>query len=199
MALQGNTQGRRQFLRCGACALGAAVLTGCRDSGSETKPAPVPISLGPAESFPPGVTVRTVERLAIVRDSAGFGALSLRCTHQECLVSYTSTSTPIECPCHGAVFSPEGELISGPAPTDLPWFEVKVDGQGTLHVLIGSPVARGWRYPWNSAGGSAPALSTNSPSSVVSDDTTCKAVTALKRVGGEKGLDAPGPAIGIGE
>jgi nitrite reductase/ring-hydroxylating ferredoxin subunit len=151
MALRTGFEERRRFLKCSACALGAAFLTGCRDSGSSTGAVPIPIPLGLAREFRWGATVRPVERLAIVRDGAGFGALSLRCTHQECLVTYTSTEAPIECPCHGARFSSDGVVLSGPAPTDLPWYEVTVNEAGVLSVLVGSTVPRGWRYPWNGA------------------------------------------------
>lgn len=108
----------------------------------------MPIALGPVADFPVGATVRTLERLVIVRDEAGFGAMSLRCTHQECLVAYGGPAQPIECPCHGAQFTAEGVVLRGPAPVDLPWYEVRVTPRGILEVFVGVIVPRTTRFPW---------------------------------------------------
>ncbi len=145
MSLRIRSNSRRSFLKCGACSVGLAVLTGCRNSETEEARAPVAVALGRVEEFPRGVTVRNVERLVIVHDEQGFGALSLRCTHQECLVRYEGPTTPIECPCHGARFSPEGVVLQGPALVDLPWYQVRITAEGILEVLVGATVPRGTR------------------------------------------------------
>jgi len=148
VALPISSKGRRQFLKCGACAFGAAVLTACQDSESSSTLPLTPVALGPVADFPVGATVSTLERLVIVRDEAGFGAMSLRCTHQECLVAYGGPAQPIECPCHGAQFTAEGVVLRGPAPVDLPWYEVRVTPPGILEVFVGVIVPRTTRFPW---------------------------------------------------
>lgn len=55
-------------------------------------------------------------------------ALSKVCTHQSCTVAYNSSSTNIECPCHGSKFSTTGAVIQGPAPSSLKTYNVTVSG-----------------------------------------------------------------------
>jgi cytochrome b6-f complex iron-sulfur subunit len=46
-------------------------------------------------------------------------ALSARCTHLGCIISFDPLSERFLCPCHGSVFDLGGKKISGPAKTDL--------------------------------------------------------------------------------
>ena len=51
-------------------------------------------------------------------------ALSARCTHLGCTVSYDAFSKKFRCPCHGSVFAVSGERLEGPARRGLervPW------------------------------------------------------------------------------
>jgi len=143
-----SVDGRRRFVKAGACLVCAAWVGGCRREGAETFPRPVTIPLGPAASFPVGATVRLIERLVIVRDEAGFGAMSLRCTHQDCLLAYNGPAGPVRCPCHGATFSPAGRVLSGPATLDLPWYAVTVTPAGGLEVTLGVAVSPHERFLW---------------------------------------------------
>jgi carotenoid phi-ring synthase / carotenoid chi-ring synthase len=50
-------------------------------------------------------------------------AISLTCTHQGCTVQRQGDGKFL-CPCHGALYNPEGRVIAGPAKRDLPRFHI---------------------------------------------------------------------------
>lgn len=54
-----------------------------------------------------------------------FVALSTKCTHRGCQVEHTGTQ--MACPCHGSVFSLEGQRLQGPADRPLQRFQVTAD------------------------------------------------------------------------
>jgi len=61
------------------------------------------------------------EKVAAFRDS--HGALTLRsavCTHMGCVVGWNDAEGSWDCPCHGSRFTPQGEVIAGPAEKPLP-------------------------------------------------------------------------------
>jgi carotenoid phi-ring synthase / carotenoid chi-ring synthase len=64
-------------------------------------------------------------------------ALSLTCTHQGCSVQRSLQPTPagFVCPCHGATYSAEGVVQSGPAQANLARFKV-LDRQGDRVQLV---------------------------------------------------------------
>ncbi|MFI0807133.1 FAD-dependent oxidoreductase [Streptomyces echinatus] len=56
------------------------------------------------------------ERLAVHRDDEGaLHAVSARCTHLGCLVSFNRAERAWECPCHGSRFAVDGTVLQGPA------------------------------------------------------------------------------------
>lgn len=61
-------------------------------------------------------------------------AVSRKCTHLGCRVSYLEDKQIIECPCHQSRFTREGKLISGPAEKNLPTYpvEIKKDPEGKV-------------------------------------------------------------------
>jgi cytochrome b6-f complex iron-sulfur subunit len=72
--------------------------------------------------------------MVINRPGMGFIALSRVCTHLGCLVDYNQSQKRIICPCHGAIFDLEGNVLSGPPPRPLPKFPLKVEGES---IVIG--------------------------------------------------------------
>lgn len=61
-------------------------------------------------------------------------AFSPVCTHLGCAVSWNSGDKQFACPCHTSAFSPDGKVLSGPAPRSLDRFDVRVDG---IKVMLG--------------------------------------------------------------
>jgi menaquinol-cytochrome c reductase iron-sulfur subunit len=54
-------------------------------------------------------------------------AYSPWCTHLGCAVHWESDKKQFLCPCHGSVFSADGNVLSGPAPRPLDRYEVKLE------------------------------------------------------------------------
>ena len=59
--------------------------------------------------------------VAAYRDANGALTLcSATCTHMGCLVGWNEAARTWDCPCHGSRFTPQGNVISGPAESPLP-------------------------------------------------------------------------------
>ncbi len=59
------------------------------------------------------------EKTFVVRLVGGFLAISSVCTHLHCIVNWNAVTKRFECPCHGAKFNEEGEVLAGPPPRPL--------------------------------------------------------------------------------
>jgi Rieske Fe-S protein len=55
-------------------------------------------------------------------------AYSSSCTHQGCTLPLPAADGIITCPCHGATFNTQGEVLSGPARTNLPGYYTDISG-----------------------------------------------------------------------
>jgi cytochrome b6-f complex iron-sulfur subunit len=98
---------------------------------------------GQVGEFQPG-TVSHVQkgRFYIYRlEDGGFLALWQRCTHLGCTVPWVETSDHFNCPCHSSIFSPAGEIVSGPAPRPMDLFPIKIV-DGSLVVDTNHPIQR---------------------------------------------------------
>jgi succinate dehydrogenase / fumarate reductase iron-sulfur subunit len=70
----------------------------------------------------------------IVRSSDGtVRALDSTCTHLGCRTRFNSESGLIECPCHGGVYDPRGNVVSGPPPSPLRSLRARVDND---HIFV---------------------------------------------------------------
>jgi glycine/D-amino acid oxidase-like deaminating enzyme/nitrite reductase/ring-hydroxylating ferredoxin subunit len=76
-------------------------------------------SAGSVDDIEPGdgaVVHVSGKRCAVHRDEDGkLHAVSAKCTHLGCIVSFNRAERAWECPCHGSRFDPDGRVVQGPA------------------------------------------------------------------------------------
>jgi len=67
-----------------------------------------------------GVIEKGDAKIAVYRDSKdGLHALSAKCTHKGCTVTWNNADLTWDCPCHGSIFAADGSVIHGPARNPL--------------------------------------------------------------------------------
>jgi glycine/D-amino acid oxidase-like deaminating enzyme/nitrite reductase/ring-hydroxylating ferredoxin subunit len=77
--------------------------------------------------------------IAVRKDANGsLHALSASCTHEGCTVTWNNADQTWDCPCHGSIFSADGQVIHGPAvdpliPKKLPPNWLKRRSDSTRH------------------------------------------------------------------
>ncbi len=81
------------------------------------------------------------EKLFIARTEAGFLAISATCTHLHCIVNWNGTLKKFECPCHGAKFNANGEVLEGPPPRPLDLYKLSIV-EGKLVIDLAGPIER---------------------------------------------------------
>ncbi len=94
------------------------------------------VKVGTVESLPDGVSFHKEARSFVVKVVKGgkirLCAISAVCTHLGCIVQYTPNETykgkkvGFSCACHGSLYDENGNVLKGPAPTPLPWYEVYI-------------------------------------------------------------------------
>jgi cytochrome b6-f complex iron-sulfur subunit len=101
------------------------------------------INAGRIDEFEPGkVSHVQMGRFYISRlEDGGFLALWHRCTHLGCTVPWREEEKIFHCPCHSSVFTPVGEVVSGPAPRPMDIFPIEVKG-GAIFVDTSKPIIR---------------------------------------------------------
>jgi len=73
------------------------------------------------------------EPVVVIEDPAnaeGLIALSAKCTHTGCTVSWQEDL--FACPCHGSKFNPDGSVVEGPASQPLAQYSAKLEGDNVL-------------------------------------------------------------------
>ena len=101
--------------------------------------------IGKIENFPLGTTRKIEDKnVFMFSDENGLFAISAICTHLGCIVS--SAEFGFQCPCHGSQYDEDGNVIGGPAPRPLEWFEIQQEVDGTLFVDAGKTVPQGTKY-----------------------------------------------------
>ncbi len=101
--------------------------------------------IGKIENYPLGSTKQMDEKnVFIFSDDNGLFAISAICTHLGCIVHPSEFG--FQCPCHGSQYTHDGDVIGGPAPRSLEWFEIQQEVDGTLFVDAGKTVPQGTKY-----------------------------------------------------
>jgi cytochrome b6-f complex iron-sulfur subunit len=70
----------------------------------------------------------------IVREAAGFYALSTVCTHLGCTPNFLAAEGKFKCPCHGSGFITSGINVEGPAPRPLERYKITLAEDGQILV-----------------------------------------------------------------
>jgi Rieske Fe-S protein len=64
---------------------------------------------------------RGLSKIACYRDADGkLHEMSASCPHLGCVVAWNSAERSWDCPCHGSRFDAKGQVLNGPALSDLP-------------------------------------------------------------------------------
>ncbi len=105
------------------------------------------ILIGTLKDLPvPSIKPFPKEQFIVFRDESGIYAVSSRCTHMGCTVSFKDKEDTFACPCHGAKFNKAGDVVSGPAKEALAWFLIEKDSKGDLYVDKSKTVPHGTKY-----------------------------------------------------
>lgn len=97
------------------------------------------IAIGSPRQFPVDTyTFIDEHNLYIYRDHEGIKAVSAVCTHLGCILEKSTDG--FECPCHGSCYNNNGEVLSGPAPRNLSWYQVSRAADGKIVVDPGKIV-----------------------------------------------------------
>jgi menaquinol-cytochrome c reductase iron-sulfur subunit len=59
----------------------------------------------------------------------GFKIFDNHCTHLGCAYHWDVSRGLFICPCHNGVFNAKGDVVSGPPPRPLDYYEAKVEGE----------------------------------------------------------------------
>ncbi|MCX6245997.1 MAG: Rieske (2Fe-2S) protein [Bacteroidetes bacterium] len=97
------------------------------------------LEAGPVSSFGMNsVTAFMGGRFYLARlQDGGFIALSLRCTHLGCAISWEEKRKRFICPCHSSAFDINGEVLNPPAARALDYYPVMIEN-GIVKVDIGN-------------------------------------------------------------
>jgi cytochrome b6-f complex iron-sulfur subunit len=96
--------------------------------------------IGRENNFPVNTfTYMPARKMFVYRDHQGIRAVSAICTHLGCVIEKSDEG--FQCPCHGSCYNDRGEVLSGAATRDLPWFELYKDVDGKIVVDMGRLVS----------------------------------------------------------
>jgi len=101
------------------------------------------VTAGRVDEFQPGTVSHISKGRFFISRLAEGGVLAIahRCTHLGCTVPWQEAEGVFHCPCHSSIFTPTGEVISGPAPRPLDIFPIEIVDDNII-VDTGKPIVR---------------------------------------------------------
>ena len=87
------------------------------------------------------IPVRSGQFYLVRLAGGGLLALSLKCSHLGCSVSWDAGRQRFICPCHSSEFAMNGNVINPPAPRALDYYPVIID-KGIVKVDTSKPIKR---------------------------------------------------------
>ena len=103
------------------------------------------IKVGKSAIFPVGTfTYLADQNIFIYRDHEGVRSVSAICTHLGCVLEINDEG--FNCPCHGSCYDKQGEVLSGPAPRALMWYEVSKAADGQLIIDLTRKVKPDFKF-----------------------------------------------------
>lgn len=73
-------------------------------------------------------------KVTVIKGNEGLYALVRNCTHMGCIPNFSEADNQFHCPCHGSIFSMEGDVVRGPAPSPLYRAQLIVNGRGAVEI-----------------------------------------------------------------
>lgn len=80
------------------------------------------------------ITIEGVNSVWLLLEKNKITAFDPKCTHLGCPYRWDNEKNIFACPCHTAIFSKTGDVISGPPPRPLDRFPVKIE-HGTVIIF----------------------------------------------------------------
>ena len=74
------------------------------------------------------------QRVIVIQNEDQLVALSAKCTHEGCTVTFTPGQSVIWCPCHDGRFDLTGRVVSGPPPKPLTRYIAKKQPDGVIVI-----------------------------------------------------------------
>ncbi len=73
-------------------------------------------------------------KISVMKGENGLYALVRNCTHMGCIPYYSDEKQQFLCPCHGSVFTLEGDVVKGPAPEPLYRTSITINSRGKIEI-----------------------------------------------------------------
>jgi cytochrome b6-f complex iron-sulfur subunit len=141
---------RRSFIKRGASILaviagGAAIASLFRQLFPRSIGQKKRVKVGKTTLFPVDIFTYIEEmKIYIYRDHEGVRAVTAVCTHLGCILEINDEG--FNCPCHGSCYNKRGDVLSGPAPTALTWFQVSKAPDGQLIIDMTRKVTPDFKF-----------------------------------------------------
>ncbi len=95
----------------------------------------------PDPSARPGESQKQTGRFYLTRTADGILALYRKCVHLGCVVPWNDAEDIFHCVCHGSKYDRKGEVLAGPAPRPLDYFQISEE-EGVLVVDTSNAIKR---------------------------------------------------------